>query len=63
MYEKMKIKVEIVVERGSISAEYVANEEERKAFDKWDTGFTRHNHPSVIQVIFHISLFFAKTYV
>lgn len=47
----MKIKVESVVERGSISAEYIANEDEHKAFDKWDKEFTRHDHPAVIQVL------------
>ncbi|XP_071740837.1 cellulose synthase-like protein G3 [Rutidosis leptorrhynchoides] len=51
MYEKMKIKVESVVDRGSISAEYITNEDERIAFDKWDKTFTRHDHPAVIQVL------------
>ncbi|KVH91788.1 Cellulose synthase, partial [Cynara cardunculus var. scolymus] len=51
MYEKMKLKVENVVERGQISAEYIANEDERKAFDKWSEGFTRHDHPTIIQVL------------
>ncbi|KAK1430651.1 hypothetical protein QVD17_13545 [Tagetes erecta] len=51
MYEKMKMKVESVVDRGSICAEYITTDEERKAFDKWDKGFTRHHHPTVIQVL------------
>ncbi|KAK9059346.1 hypothetical protein SSX86_021966 [Deinandra increscens subsp. villosa] len=51
MYEKMKMKVESVVDRGSIDAEYLENEDERRVFDKWDGEFTRHHHPAVIQVL------------
>lgn len=51
LYEKMKIKVESVVDKGSISTQYIANEDERKAFDKWEHGFTRHDHPAIIQVL------------
>ena len=57
MYEDMKLKVENVVDRGQISAEYIANENDRKAFDKWSEGFTRHDHPTVIQVVFQIPNF------
>ncbi|KAI3689894.1 hypothetical protein L2E82_47864 [Cichorium intybus] len=51
MYEKMKIKVESVVDRGNINSEYITNEDEQKAFNKWNKGFTRHQHPAVIQVL------------
>ncbi|CAK9147464.1 unnamed protein product [Ilex paraguariensis] len=51
MYESMKIRVETVVERGKVSDEYVSSEEEREAFNKWTQGFTRQDHPSVIQVL------------
>nr|GFB32919.1 cellulose synthase-like protein G3 [Tanacetum cinerariifolium] len=51
MYEKMKIRVESVVDRGSISSEFIENEVQQKAFDKWDSEFTRHDHPAVIQVL------------
>lgn len=60
MYEKMKMKVESVVDRGSLCAEYITNDEERKAFDKWDKGFTRHHHPTVIQVVFRAPLSLVK---
>ncbi|KAL7597424.1 hypothetical protein Lser_V15G30265 [Lactuca serriola] len=51
MYEKMRIKVESVVERGNINPEYITNEEEQIAFNKWSKGFSRHEHPAVIQVL------------
>ncbi|KAL8263896.1 hypothetical protein R6Q59_022026 [Mikania micrantha] len=51
MYETMKMKVESVVDRGSIHEEYIENEEERNVFNKWDDRFTRHHHPTVIQVL------------
>ncbi|KAM0030169.1 putative cellulose synthase (UDP-forming) [Helianthus debilis subsp. tardiflorus] len=51
MYEKMKMKVESVVDRGSIDTEYITTEDERKAFDRWDKEFTRNHHPTAIQVL------------
>ncbi|OMO79812.1 Cellulose synthase [Corchorus capsularis] len=51
MYENMKVKVENVVDRGEISEEYITNDEEREAFNKWTDGFTSIDHPAVIQVI------------
>lgn len=50
MYETMMMRVEKVVERGKVIISD-ANEQERKAFDKWSKGFTRQNHPTVIQVL------------
>ncbi|XP_077212545.1 cellulose synthase-like protein G3 [Tasmannia lanceolata] len=51
MYETMKDRVERVVERGHIIEDQITREEERKAFKKWTTGFTRQDHPTVIQVL------------
>ncbi|XP_038726100.1 cellulose synthase-like protein G3 [Tripterygium wilfordii] len=51
MFESMKSKVENVVERGAVSDEYITTDEERLIFDKWTDGFTRHDHPAVIQVL------------
>lgn len=46
----MKDKVERVMETGKVSLDQVTSDEEREAFKKWTDGFTRKNHPTVIQV-------------
>ncbi|KAL5718937.1 hypothetical protein ACHQM5_011788 [Ranunculus cassubicifolius] len=51
MYETMKSKVESVLNRGGVSDEHITNELESKAFKKWTTGFTRQEHPTVIQIL------------
>ncbi|KAL3331520.1 hypothetical protein AABB24_035046 [Solanum stoloniferum] len=52
MYENMKKRIEEVIERGKVDEDYINNEEELQAFTKyWTLGFTRHNHPSIIQVL------------
>ncbi|KAF8380023.1 hypothetical protein HHK36_027492 [Tetracentron sinense] len=51
MYESMKEKVESVVEKGHVGEECITTEHEREAFNKWTTGFTRQDHPTVIQVL------------
>ncbi|XP_015085630.1 cellulose synthase-like protein G2 [Solanum pennellii] len=52
MYENMKTRIEEVIERGKVDEDYINNEEELQAFTKyWTTGFSRHNHPSIIQVL------------
>ncbi|KAF5478061.1 hypothetical protein F2P56_004651 [Juglans regia] len=52
MYECMKQRVEKVLEKGKVGEEYITEELERKAFSKWaDHGFTRQDHPTVIQVL------------
>ncbi|KAL5718938.1 hypothetical protein ACHQM5_011789 [Ranunculus cassubicifolius] len=51
MYETMKAKVESVVDRGGVGEEQITDEMESKAFEKWTTGFTRQEHPTVIQVL------------
>lgn len=57
MYEKMKIRIENVVEQGKLTEEYITNEQEHQVFRKWtQEEFTRQQHPSVIQVNFWRSL-------
>lgn len=52
IYEDMKIRVNNVVERGEVSHEYITDEPQRQAFNKYRTpGFSRSNHPSIIQVL------------
>ncbi|KAM3396583.1 hypothetical protein P3S68_000095 [Capsicum galapagoense] len=52
MYESMKTRIENVIERGRVDEDYINNDEELQAFTKfWTAGFTRHNHPSIIQVL------------
>ncbi|XP_059277751.1 LOW QUALITY PROTEIN: cellulose synthase-like protein G3 [Lycium ferocissimum] len=53
MYESMKTRIENVMERGKVDEEYISNEEELQAFTKfWTAGFTRHNLPSIIRVLY-----------
>ncbi|CAI9093442.1 OLC1v1028944C1 [Oldenlandia corymbosa var. corymbosa] len=52
MYEKMRMKIESVMEKGKVTDEYITSEEELQAFSQWKDGiFTRQQHPSVIQVL------------
>ncbi|KAI7989419.1 Cellulose synthase-like protein G3 [Camellia lanceoleosa] len=52
MYESMKARVENVVEKGMVGDEYISNQQQREAFNKWTSqGFTRQDHPTVIQVL------------
>lgn len=54
MYEKMRMRIDSVLEKGKVIEEYITNEEERQAFSKWaQPGFTPQQHPSVIQVLFY----------
>ncbi|KAL5716521.1 hypothetical protein ACHQM5_018199 [Ranunculus cassubicifolius] len=46
MYESMKLKVESVVEKGVVD-----EESESLCFNKWTTGCTSKDHPSIIQVL------------
>lgn len=54
MYEIMKTRVENVVERGKVEEEYITSEEQRQMFNKWTDGFTRQDHPTIIQVLLEI---------
>ncbi|KAI8546191.1 hypothetical protein RHMOL_Rhmol07G0098100 [Rhododendron molle] len=51
MYKSMKKRVENVVDSGKVIDDYIINEQERQAFNKWTQGFTRHDHPTIIQVL------------
>ncbi|CAI9093441.1 OLC1v1028943C2 [Oldenlandia corymbosa var. corymbosa] len=52
MYEKMRTKIESVMEKGKVTDEYITSGEEHEAFTIWKQGsFTRQQHPSVIQVL------------
>ncbi|KAH7841452.1 hypothetical protein Vadar_030051 [Vaccinium darrowii] len=54
MYESMKMRVERVVEKGSIPYDYcITNEQQQfQSFSNWTTdGFTHQDHPTVIQGI------------
>ncbi|KAE8717158.1 putative Cellulose synthase like G3 [Hibiscus syriacus] len=50
MYESMKAKVENVMNR-EVSEIYINDDEEREVFNKWKSGFTPQDHPTVIQVL------------
>ncbi|KAJ4953069.1 hypothetical protein NE237_029901 [Protea cynaroides] len=50
MYETMKSKVETAMDRGRVPNEYIADVPGREALEKWTAGFTRHDHPTVIQL-------------
>ncbi|KAL6280622.1 hypothetical protein ACE6H2_017503 [Prunus campanulata] len=50
MYQGMKVMVNNVIERGKVGDEYITGERERLAFRKWTDGFTRQDHPTIIQL-------------
>ncbi|KAL6313231.1 hypothetical protein AAG906_018697 [Vitis piasezkii] len=47
----MRVRVENVVKRGSISHDYITKEGESEALSRWTDGFTPQNHPPVVQVL------------
>ncbi|KAI8546185.1 hypothetical protein RHMOL_Rhmol07G0097800 [Rhododendron molle] len=51
MYESMKERVENVVDSGKVTDDCITNEQERQAFNKWTPGFTRQEHPTVVEVL------------
>ncbi|GMI76425.1 cellulose synthase like G3, ARABIDOPSIS THALIANA CELLULOSE SYNTHASE-LIKE G3 [Hibiscus trionum] len=51
MYENMKARTENVLNKGEVGENYINNDEEREAFNKWEAGFTPQDHPTVIQVL------------
>ncbi|CAL9030454.1 unnamed protein product [Prunus brigantina] len=52
MYQGMKVMVNNVIERGKVGDDqYITGERERLAFRKWTDGFTRQDHPTIIQVL------------
>ena len=50
MYYSMEAKVENILLMGKVEDQYIESEQQREAFNKWTDGFTRHDHPTVIQV-------------
>ncbi|RVW91613.1 Cellulose synthase-like protein G3 [Vitis vinifera] len=51
MYESMRVRVENVIKRGSISHDYITKQGESEALSSWTDGFTPQNHPPVVQVL------------
>ncbi|CAA7402511.1 unnamed protein product [Spirodela intermedia] len=51
MYQRMKERVEKTVERGCVDPGCITCEEEREIFEKWNSGFSRQEHPPIIQVL------------
>ncbi|MBA0801043.1 hypothetical protein Gohar_011434, partial [Gossypium harknessii] len=51
MYEDMKMKVEHVIDKGEVIEEYISDDQQHQAFNKWTKSFSRMDHPTVIQVI------------
>ncbi|XP_031504694.1 cellulose synthase-like protein G3 [Nymphaea colorata] len=51
MYERMKARIESAVESGDVAVDQVSSVEYRKAFERWTVGFTRKDHPAVIEVL------------
>ena len=49
MYETMKIKVESVVEKGTIPHDHISNEQEKQAFSRWTDEFT--DKPKIEEVV------------
>lgn len=56
-YEVLKQRIETAIERGKVGEDYLTSEEEREALSKWSTDkkFTRHDHPTIIQVHLHLN--------
>ncbi|CAN6445231.1 unnamed protein product [Victoria cruziana] len=50
-YELMKASIESAVESGDVTIDQVTDDDYRKAFVKWTVGFTRKEHPAVIEVL------------
>ncbi|KAG7546389.1 Cellulose synthase [Arabidopsis suecica] len=53
MYEDMKSRVENVVESGKVETAFITCDQFRGVFDLWTDKFTRHDHPTIIQVLQH----------
>ncbi|XP_010267672.1 PREDICTED: cellulose synthase-like protein G3 [Nelumbo nucifera] len=52
MYGMMKEKIESVMERrGGFVNDFISSDHHRQAFNKWTPGFTRQDHPTVIEVL------------
>ncbi|VVB11884.1 unnamed protein product [Arabis nemorensis] len=51
MYEDMKSRVEHMVDSGKVKSDFVTCDQFRGVFDLWTNKFTRHDHPTIIQVL------------
>ncbi|XP_020873283.1 cellulose synthase-like protein G1 isoform X4 [Arabidopsis lyrata subsp. lyrata] len=51
MYEDMKSRVEHVVKSGKVETAFITYDQFRGVFDLWTDKFTRHDHPTIIQVL------------
>ncbi|KAI3698925.1 hypothetical protein L2E82_42848 [Cichorium intybus] len=51
MYENMKATIKDVMDRGTVDIDQINGDRMIKALSKWSTGFTRHQHPTVIEVL------------
>ncbi|CAA7019712.1 unnamed protein product [Microthlaspi erraticum] len=51
MYGEMKSRVEHVVDSGKVEADFITRDKSRRVFDLWTDKFTRHDHPSIIEVL------------
>ncbi|CAH1415410.1 unnamed protein product [Lactuca virosa] len=51
MYERMKSRVEKVVQSGGVCLDEVKESEIRDTFSKWTPNFSRRHHPTIIQII------------
>ncbi|CAH8275551.1 unnamed protein product [Arabidopsis lyrata] len=51
MYKDMKSRVEHVVESGKVETSFITCDQFRGVFDLWTDKFTRHDHPTIIQVL------------
>ncbi|CAN8325736.1 unnamed protein product [Cochlearia groenlandica] len=51
MYENMKRRVEHVVDNGKVDSDFIKCDKYRQVFNLWTNKFTRHDHPSIIQVL------------
>lgn len=50
MYENMKATIKDVMDRGTVDIDQINDERAIKALRKWTNEFTRHQHPTVIEV-------------
>lgn len=63
MYERMKSRVEKVVQSGGVCLDEVKESEIRDAFSKWTPNFSRRHHPTIIKVSpIHVVVCFVINY-
>ncbi|KAI3727753.1 hypothetical protein L6452_16373 [Arctium lappa] len=51
MFEKMKATIQNVVDRGTVDQDEINDDPAFKSFTKWTHEFTRHQHPTVIEIL------------